>query len=585
MTTSRSSYLVGKAFRRFLLASVLTAAASNVGVFVDGIMLSHFINETAMSAINISSPVMQMLFALCILIGTGGSMLAGVAMGNHKRGEASDLFSIVLSTILVIGLLIGVSGFFFLDSIVALLCPDTALQQYAEAYLMVIVPASPVYMVMTVTQMFVTLDGEPRRVTAAVVVCTLVNLFLDYAFIVWCGWNMTGAAIATVISYMASFAVLLPHFLKKGSLSFVIPRSLTRLGKIVAMGLPFGIATMLIAVQLLGNNTVAIRYLGSDGIVALSICMYLLQFSMIILSGTLESFQPVAAILKGSGDNRGVCLVLGKAYSFLTVGLSALAAVILLFPGLIVSFFGIVEPGSVDMVHKALPAFAANIILQCAVYVLIPVYQIYGHKSLSLVISFGQPLLPMCGFWLFSALFVSGMQWLNPWWGFACGQICVVVILLPFVLSNRGNHVPFLLIPSDNPDQMYDVSVSPVLDCQMKVLGEADEWLKKRGVSMELRNRIVLACEECLGNVIRHALKGMHRSMIDLRISMTQDDFSVLVRDEGAPFNPVEQDLDIGVGILLMKKTCDEMNYEYLFGQNLLTMKWRRNCNDNDLQD
>lgn len=582
MTSTRSSYLVGKAFRGFLLASVLTAAASQVGTLVDGIMLSHFINETAMSAINIASPVMQTLFAICILIGTGGSMLAGVAMGNHKREEASGLFSIVLSVIAGVGILIGVFGFLFLDSLVALLCPDPALQPYAAAYLRVIVPASPVYMVMAVTQMFVTLDGEPKRVTAAVAVCTLVNLCLDYAFIVWCDWGMTGAAFATVLSYVAALSVMSPHFLRKGSLSFMMPRSLRNLGKIAAMGLPFGIATMLIAVQLLGNNTVAIRYLGSDGIVTLSICMYLLQFSMIILTGTLESFQPVAAILKGSGDNRGVALVLGKAYSFLAVGLSALALILILFPGWIVSFFGIVEPGSVAMIHLALPAFAANIILQCVVYVLIPVYQIYGHKSLALVISLGQPLLPMVFFWLFSALSVSGREWLNPWWGFACGQMCVVLILLPFALTRKGEHMPFLLIPSENPEMMLDVSLHPSLEDQMDVLVEAEDWLKLRGVSHELRNKIVLACEESLGNVIRHALAGKRRSMIDMRIVKSGSGYSVLVRDEGAPFNPIEQDPGTGIGLLLMKKTCDDMNYEYLFGQNLLTMKWQGDASEGE---
>ena len=53
-----------------------------------------------------------------------------------------------------------------------------------------------------------------------------------------------------------------------------------------------------------------------------------------------------------------------------------------------------------------LPAFAVNIVLHCAIYLLIPVYQIYSHKALAYVISIGQPLLPMLcfgscrGWWL-----------------------------------------------------------------------------------------------------------------------------------------------------------------------------------------
>lgn len=106
MSTGRSSYLVTKAFRGFLLASVLTAAASQVGTLIDGLMLARFINDKAMSAINIISPVNQVFFALSILIGTGGSMLAGMAIGNHDRVKASRLFSTVTTSVVTVGVIL-----------------------------------------------------------------------------------------------------------------------------------------------------------------------------------------------------------------------------------------------------------------------------------------------------------------------------------------------------------------------------------------------------------------------------------------------------------------------------------------------
>ena len=69
MSTRRTPYLVGKAFNSFLLASVLTASASQVGNLIDGVMLSHFLDEKAMSAINLCMPVTQTLFAMCMLLG------------------------------------------------------------------------------------------------------------------------------------------------------------------------------------------------------------------------------------------------------------------------------------------------------------------------------------------------------------------------------------------------------------------------------------------------------------------------------------------------------------------------------------
>lgn len=578
MKSSRTPYLVGKAFRSFLLASVLTAAASQVGALIDGLMLSRFINEEAMSAINITSPVTQALFAICILIGVGGSMLAGMAIGNHERDEASRIFSIVVTATVAIGVILGGVGMICLSPLVGLLCPDAALQGYTSEYLAVILPASAIYMLMIVMQMFVTLDGKPRRVTVAVTACMLVNLTLDYIFIVWCDWAMTGAAVATVISYVAALCVLFPHFFSKDALRYRLPRAMCKLGRIAAMGLPFGVATVLIAVQMLGNNLVAISYLGAAGIVTLSICMYLLRFSMIILTGTLESFQPVAAILKGSGDNRGVALVLGRAYRFLAVSLALLGLVLVIFPEWIIELFGVGDAESQAMLHRALPAFAANILLQCAVYLLIPVYQIYNHKSLALVISFGQPLMPMVCYWLLSMVANGGCHWINPWWGFALGQLMVVALLAPFALSRKGGgHIPFVLIPSDNPDTLFDTTIHPELQLMSDALAEADSWLQKQQVPEPLRVRVILACEESVKNIIEHALgRKVRHSAIDMRLALSSRKVTAVIRDEGRPFNPIEQDPGTGLGLLLVRKTCDSQSYEYLFHQNILTIEWNR---------
>lgn len=90
----RNTYLIGKAFNSFLLASLLTVAATQVSAMIDGMMLSYFIGEYAMSSVNICRPVMQLLFSLCMLMGAGSSMLVGMEIGNHRRTDANRIFVI-----------------------------------------------------------------------------------------------------------------------------------------------------------------------------------------------------------------------------------------------------------------------------------------------------------------------------------------------------------------------------------------------------------------------------------------------------------------------------------------------------------
>ena len=47
-----------------------------------------------------------------------------------------------------------------------------------------------------------------------------------------------------------------------------------------------------------------------------------------------------------------------------------------------------------------------------------------------------------------------------------------------------------------------------------------------------------------------------------------------MIHDDGRPFNPVEQAPKTGLGLQIAKGICDNMKYEYLFHQNILTMTW-----------
>lgn len=555
----------------------MTVAASQMGAFIDGLMVTWFINDTAMSAINIAMPVLQLYFSLCLLLGVGGTILAGKAIGNHDRDLASHIFSVSSSSAVVTGLALGAIGLIFFNPIIGILCPDPSIIGFAKEYMIVTIPSAAIYMLMIVLQLFVALDGEPKRVTVAVSTCIAVNLGLDYIFIVPCGWGMSGAAMATVISYVPAIAILLGHFRQKGTLRFGWPKQFSRLPSIMRNGAPSGFTAMLMSVQIFICNIVAIRYLGTSGVIVFAVCMYLLRLSMIILTGTIDSFQPVAAILAGSDDNRGVALVLGKAYRFLGVSLVIYAGIMILFPQWIGSLFSIDTPSATAVVKAAIPAFAINIILQCAIGLLIPIYQIYGNTRPAMIVSIGQPLLPMVFFWIMA---VAGC---NAWWGFAIGQAALLLLLLPSVMSRKGKAkekgdvMPFFLIPEKSAKEVYDTSIVPTIRDAGTQLVEADKWLSDAGVNESLRFRIGVSCEEILKNIVEHAGK-LNRKVhsVDMRISLRSDEVTAVIHDAGRPFNPVEQDPATGLGLLIAKKSCDSMKYEYMFNQNILTMTWNR---------
>ncbi len=119
---------------------------------------------------------------------------------------------------------------------------------------------------------------------------------------------------------------------------------------------------------------------------------------MIILSGSLRTIQPIGAILKGLGDDRGMTLLLKRTYTFLGICLASYAVLIVAFPAPIARILGAANESSMPFVLEALPLFSLNIVMQVLLYNLLPIYQFYGHNRLALFLSIAQTLLPMVGF-------------------------------------------------------------------------------------------------------------------------------------------------------------------------------------------
>lgn len=88
----RNSYLIGKAFKNYLTASVLTVAATQVANIVDAALVGHFIGANGLAAVNLSKPIIQASFAITVLYASSGTMLTGMAIGNGNRRRANELF-------------------------------------------------------------------------------------------------------------------------------------------------------------------------------------------------------------------------------------------------------------------------------------------------------------------------------------------------------------------------------------------------------------------------------------------------------------------------------------------------------------
>lgn len=562
----RNSYLIGKAFKNYLTASVLTVAATQVANIADASIVGNLIGPEALAAVNLSKPVLQAFYAVSCFYVASGTILAGIAIGKGEKEKANKLFTFSLITSMVIGVLFILGGIAAFDPLSQLLCKSDTLRPMTNDFMLITILSAIPQLLMYTFHQYVTVDGSPKLISRAVIVGNIFNIACDIIFIKYLGMGIKGAAWATFIMYIVCVLMVLPHFRDKETLRLSTPRIKDiDLGQMATLGLPLFLSTVLLSVQFIGNNYVASTYLGDGGVIAMAVCMQLFAFSMIILTGTLRTIQPVASILKGLEDDRGMLLLFKQAYVFMAVCLVIYTAAIVLLPDEIAGLLGATNETSLPVIESALPAFTLQIVMQAMLYNLIPAYQLYGHKNLALFLSVGQTLLPMLGFWALQ----------GGWIGFFLGQMVVaIVILISTTIMCRKDKklTPMLLIPKTDEKEVYDVTI----ETDAKSLGESREnlaaFLTEHGIAREKANRLVLCVEELLKNIIDHG----HAHYIDVRAT----DKIISIHDDGKPFNPLEykindnanSDANAGLGLQIVQGIGLDMKYDYRFNQNMITL-------------
>ena len=566
--TERKPFLINKAFNQYLLASILTVAATQVANIVDAIIVGNLIGKEGLAAVNLSKPLLQAFFAVSCLYVASSTILTGMAIGKGDRKKADKLFSFSMGFSLLLGLLFSSLGLLFFDSISALLCQSETLRPMAESFMRItLLSATPQLLMLTLNQ-YVTVDGEPKLVSRAVIVGNVFNIALDIVFIKLFDLGIAGAASATCVMYVVCILMMLPHFFRrKERLHLCLTRpGEVELGRIFSIGLPLFFSTVLLSVQYIGNNYVASRYLGDDGLVALAVCIQLLAFSMIILTGTLRTIQPVGSILKGLDDSRGMLMLMKRGYAFMAVCFIAFVAILVLLPAQIGSLLGVTGAGGLDMVRKAVPLFSLNIVMQAMLCNLLPVFQFYDRKGLALLLSVAQTLLPMVFFLLLR----------GNWIGFFVGQLVTALAIGVWEMILRRKDPSlcrFLLIPMKGDAKVLDMSLQTNSESLSEAIGTLRSFLSSNGMEPHTVYVAAVCAEEFVNNIIRYG----HASSIDLASTVDGDTVNVSIHDDGAAFNPVAaasaSEAKIGLGLTLAGAFCQDMDYKYIFNQNMLTFK------------
>ena len=290
---------------KFAVPTIAMTVFMSFYTMVDGLFVSNLIGTNALSAINLTAPVIQLVTAISTMLATGGSAVIMKKMGEQKTDEAKEDFTFLILVNVVVGIIMCAAGYLAVDHIFAGMNLSADVEGYCVEYL-------SRYLVFTVPILLMnnfTLYMIASEKAALSLICSVtggvLNMVLDYVFIAGIGMGISGAAVATGLGYsVTAVAGLFVFGRKKSLLHFkrpvfrfkVLSNAATNGCSEMATALVTGIITMMF-------NWTMLHYVGEDGVAAVTIIMYVLMFASSLYTGYSYGVAPMMSFYYGEQNH------------------------------------------------------------------------------------------------------------------------------------------------------------------------------------------------------------------------------------------------------------------------------------------
>ncbi|GHV77983.1 MATE family efflux transporter [Spirochaetia bacterium] len=326
------------------IVSMLVTAAYNI---TDQIFIGRVVGMLGNAATNIAFPVTIFCTACALLIGAGTATNFNIKLGAKQSGEAALFAGMGVTIAGVLGLVVFLLIFLFETPILLVCGASENVLPYASLYLGITVFGLPFLLFSSVSSYLIRADGSPMYSMVAVAVGAVLNVFLDWLFMILLPWGIRGAAVATIIGQIVSCVLCLaylPRF-KSVPLKLTFPRWIY-LKNILKLGLTnFTNHIVMMTVNIVLNNTLkhygALSVYGPD--IPLAVAAVIAKLNTILLSfavGLAQGCQPILGFNIGAKNYVRVKETYKKAAT-VTLAISVLFFLSFqIFPLQIVSIFG-----------------------------------------------------------------------------------------------------------------------------------------------------------------------------------------------------------------------------------------------------
>lgn len=296
---------------RAVFVNIIPSVISMIMVLVYNLADTFFIGQTKnalmVAAVSLATPAFLFFMAVGMLFGIGGTSLISRMLGQGRKEDASHACSFCFWT----GTLIGVIGMVIIlvaiNPVSRLVGATPATESYVKQYLQIVALGVPFLVVGNAFSNIIRAEGNANKAMMGMILGNLTNIILDPVMILGFGWNVAGAAVATVIGQVVSAGFYIAHFVMGRSSLSIRLRDYRARGQIatgvLAIGIPASLNSVLMSTSnVLVNNLMTAH--NDMAVAGLGVAMKVNMVAVMLLIGVGTGIQPLLGYNFGSGNRK-----------------------------------------------------------------------------------------------------------------------------------------------------------------------------------------------------------------------------------------------------------------------------------------
>ncbi|MBR0070616.1 MAG: MATE family efflux transporter, partial [Synergistaceae bacterium] len=311
-----------------VIANIIPAIIVEIMMLIYNLADTFFIAQTndplQLAAVSLAAPVFLVLIAMGIIFMAGAMSFISRSLGAGQSERANNIASFCVWSGVSVGVIMSAIFMFFIERILRAIGASPETFRLAYDYLSIVIASSPFVLFSMACGGIMRAENHASGAMLGQIIGNMLNVILDPVMILYFGWGIKGAAIATSVSIIIGALYYMGYFLSGHStLSIHVKHFRIRNGiawGVLSIGIPSCLDLWLMSISQIIMNSLMSFY-GDMALAAAGVVMRIEQITGLFAMGTGQGVQPLLGFCVGAENWKRYRIILNFALKF-TITLS-----------------------------------------------------------------------------------------------------------------------------------------------------------------------------------------------------------------------------------------------------------------------